>query len=207
MSEKMQETLRESLSALMDGEANELELQRLMGGIADNPELRGTWTRYHAVRSALGAQEFTGLSMDVSQRVRDALADSAPVALLDQSGGRMQRFFKPMASFAVAASVAAVVVVGGQQISQIGDAGSYSSGNTVAAGASPVGLINSLGAVPLQASYGTQRRPDLQPAARTAYRELARQRMEKYMQQHAEHAALNSPQGLVPFARVREIKE
>lgn len=207
MSEKMQESLRESLSALMDGEANELELQRLMGGIADNPELRGTWTRYHAVRSALGTQEVTSFSMDVSQGVRAALAGESEVVSLEQSVGKMQRFLKPMASFAVAASVAAVVVVGGQQISRIGDSGSYSSGNTVAASASPVGLINSLGAVPLQASYGTQSRPELQPAAHTAYRELARQRMEKYMQQHAEHAALNSPQGLVPFARVREIKE
>jgi sigma-E factor negative regulatory protein RseA len=38
-------------------------------------------------------------------------------------------------------------------------------------------------------------------------RELARQRMEKYSQEHAEHAALNSPQGLVPFARVPQIRE
>lgn len=207
MSEKTQETLRESLSALMDGEANELELQRLLSGIADNAELRSTWTRYHAVRSVVGAQEVTGFSMDISQRVRGVLAEEALVVSQGHTGGRIQRFLKPVASFAVAASVAAVVVVGGQQIAQIGDAGSYSSSNTVAASASPVGLINSIGAVPLQASYGTQSRPELQPAARTAYKELARQRMEKYMQQHAEHAALNSPQGLVPFARVREIKE
>jgi sigma-E factor negative regulatory protein RseA len=206
MSEKTQETLRESLSALMDGEANELELQRLLGDVADNPELRSTWTRYHAVRAVVGSQEIVGFSMDISQRVRGALAQETRVVSQGQLVGRMQRFLKPVASFAVAASVATVVVVGGQQIAQIGEAG-YSSSNTVAASASPVGLINSIGAVPMQASYGTQSRPQLQPAARTAYRELARQRMEKYMQQHAEHAALNSPQGLVPFARVREIKE
>jgi sigma-E factor negative regulatory protein RseA len=59
----------------------------------------------------------------------------------------------------------------------------------------------------VRASYGTQSVPVLQPATRTAYRELARQRMEKYMQEHAEQAALNSPQGLIPFARVPEIRE
>ena len=49
--------------------------------------------------------------------------------------------------------------------------------------------------------------PVLQPATRTAYNELARQRMERYMQEHAEQAALNTPQGLIPFARVSEIRE
>ena len=47
----------------------------------------------------------------------------------------------------------------------------------------------------------------LQPVTRQAYRDLARQRANRYMQQHVEQAALNSPQGLVPFARVPEIRE
>ena len=76
-----------------------------------------------------------------------------------------------------------------------------------AASASPVGMVNSLGATTVQASYGTRSTPVLQPATRTAYQELARQRMQKYMQEHAEHAALNSPQGLIPFARVPEIRQ
>jgi sigma-E factor negative regulatory protein RseA len=102
--------------------------------------------------------------------------------------------------------VAATVVIGGQQIASISGAAPY-DGQAVAASASPVGLVNSLGATTVRASYGTRPIPVLQPATRTAYRELARQRMEKYMQEHAEHAALNSPQGLIPFARVPEIRE
>jgi sigma-E factor negative regulatory protein RseA len=86
------------------------------------------------------------------------------------------------------------------------DADNYSS-QAVASSVSPVGLVNSLGATSVQASYGTQSVPVLQPATRTAYQELARQRLNKYMQEHAEHAALNSPNGLVPFARVPRIKE
>ena len=112
-----------------------------------------------------------------------------------------------MASLAVAASVAATVVIGGQQLAQIGSDPYGQGAQTVAASASPVGLVNSLGATTVQASYGNQSVPVLQPATHTAYRELARQRMQKYMQEHAEHAALNSPQGLIPFARVDEIRE
>jgi sigma-E factor negative regulatory protein RseA len=48
--------------------------------------------------------------------------------------------------------------------------------------------------------------PTLEPADRTAYRELARQRLRRYSQEHAEHASLNTPQGLVPFARVPVIE-
>jgi len=72
---------------------------------------------------------------------------------------------------------------------------------------SPVGMLNSLGASAVRASFGTRPVPVLQPAARTAYQELARQRMAAYMQEHAEQAALNSPQGLMPFARVPRIQE
>jgi sigma-E factor negative regulatory protein RseA len=47
----------------------------------------------------------------------------------------------------------------------------------------------------------------MQPADRTAYRDLARQRLLLYSQQHAEHTSLNTPQGLLPYARVPEIQE
>ena len=199
MSEKMQE----SLSALMDGENNELELQRILSGIGEDTELRQTWVRYHAIREAVSGGPAVNLSADISRRVRQALHEEGA----SHSTGAISRLLKPVASFAVAASVAAVVVVGGQQIAQLGESGSYSSANRLVAGVSPVGLVNSVGAMPVRASYGTQGVPVLQPAARTAYRELARQRMQKYMQEHAEHAALNSPQGLVPFARVQKIEE
>jgi sigma-E factor negative regulatory protein RseA len=49
--------------------------------------------------------------------------------------------------------------------------------------------------------------PVLQPTTRTAYRDLAEQRLNKYSQQHAEQAALNSPQGLLSYARVPQIRE
>ncbi|MEH6581929.1 MAG: sigma-E factor negative regulatory protein [Halioglobus sp.] len=199
----MSERLRESLSALMDDEANELELQRVLSSLGEDAELRQTWVRYHAARSAMGGQPVQDLSMDISGRVRDALADPGE----GQKTGTFQRMLRPLASFAVAASVAAVVVVGGQQLSQLAEGDTYMAANNQFGGVSAVGFVNSVGATPVRASFGTQGVPVLQPAARTAYRELARQRMQKYMQEHAEHAALNSPQGLVPFARVQEIKE
>ncbi len=199
----MSEHLRESLSALMDDEANELELERVLSRIGDDSELRGVWVRYSAARSAVSGHGVACLDRDISTSVREAIrAGTVPSV-----AGRGQRLLRPLASFAVAASVAATVVIGGQQLAGLSAAGSYEAGDTLAASASPVGLVNSLGASPVRASYGTEAVPMLQPATRTAYDELARQRMERYIQEHAEHAALNSPQGLVPFARVPQIRE
>ena len=198
----MSEQLRESLSALMDDEASELELQRLLKQVGDDPDLRSTWVRYNAVRSAMSGQQVSHLQLDISSRVRDAI-DSTQ----SESRSLRERFFRPVASFAVAASVAATVVIGGQQLSQIGAEDLYAPGAVAVGGVSPVGMVNSLGATTVQASYGTEAVPMLQPAARTAYKELARQRMQMYIQEHAEHAALNSPHGLIPFARVPEIRE
>ena len=198
----MTEQLRESLSALMDDEANELELQRLLGQLGEGEELRQTWIRYNLARSVISGQPVGRLSMDISQQVSAAIAaEGAPAS------GVWQRMTRPLASFAVAASVMTVVVFGGQQLFQAGEPDTGAAVPVAATGVSAVGFVNSLGAVPMRASYGNQAMPELEPAARTAYRELARQRMYFYMQEHAEHAALNSPQGLIPFARVPHIEE
>ncbi|PLW68008.1 sigma-E factor negative regulatory protein [Pseudohalioglobus lutimaris] len=198
----MSEQLRESLSALMDDEANELELQRLLKQVNEDSELRSTWVRYNAARSAMSGQEVSHMQLDISSRVREAI-DGSP----GEARSLRDRLFRPVASFAVAASVAATVVIGGQQLTQINGKDIYAPGAIAAGGVSPVGMVNSLGATTVQASYGAEAVPMLQPAARTAYKELARQRMQMYIQEHAEHAALNSPHGLIPFARVPEIRE
>ncbi|MCB1700711.1 MAG: sigma-E factor negative regulatory protein [Pseudomonadales bacterium] len=195
----MSEAMRESLSALLDDEANELEMQRVLARIADDPELRQVWVRYNMVRTLTGGQTPAHPDLDISAQVREAIGGkSAGVGL-------RHRLLKPLASVAVAASVAVTVVLGGQQLAQL-DADSYNS-QAIASSVSPVGMVNSLGATSVQASYGTQGVVELEPATGTAYQELARQRLQKYMQEHAEHAALNSPNGLVPFARVPIIQE
>lgn len=198
----MSDNLRESLSAIIDGEANELELERVLSKVEGDDNLRQSMIRYSLARSALRGEQVAAPNADISSRVRAALQQESHTAR--PWGERLRR---PLASFAVAASVAATVVLSGQQLAQLGPDSGYDNGTEVATSATPVGLVNSLGATAIPASYGTQPVPVLQPATSTAYRELARQRMGRYMQEHAEHAALNSPQGLIPFARVREIRE
>jgi sigma-E factor negative regulatory protein RseA len=201
----MSDKLNESLSALMDNEVHELELHRLFGEVAGGAGLRQTWMRYNLAQQALHGHAVAHLDLDVSQQVQAALDATQQDNRRPALATFRHRLARPFMSFAVAASVAATVVVGGQQLAQIGAAGPENTERSMAASASSVGLLNSLGASALQASYGTQPLPVLQPATRSAYQQLAQQRMRKHMQEHAEQASLNSPQGLVPFSRVPQI--
>jgi sigma-E factor negative regulatory protein RseA len=203
----MNERMGESLSALMDDEANELELERVLAQVIGDGELREAWIRYNLARHAVQSHQLAYLDWDISGQVQSALAGSQEEGPSTIQAGLKQRILRPLASLAIAASVAATVVIGGQQLAQVGGTDPYGVDRSVANSASPVGMINSLGATAVRASYGMQAIPVLQPATRTAYDELAQQRLRKYMQEHAEQAALNSPQGLLPFARVPQIRE
>jgi sigma-E factor negative regulatory protein RseA len=203
----MTENMRESLSALMDGEANELELERVLKQAVTDEAVRETWMRYNLARHSASGHAVAHLDWDISKQVRTALSETQEGDAQRAQSGLKQRVMRPVASFAVAASVAATVVIGGQQLAQIGGAGSYDRDRAVAISSSPVGMVNTLGATTVQASYGMRAIPVLQPMTRTAYRDLAQQRLGKYSQEHAEQAALNSPQGLISYARVPRIRE
>ena len=45
----MSEKLKGSLSAVIDGEADEFELRRVLDEVDKNEELRSTWERYHLI--------------------------------------------------------------------------------------------------------------------------------------------------------------
>lgn len=194
----------ETLSALHDGEAHDLELRRLLRDLegSEYQEHTDAWYRLQLTRSAMGGERPLPAG-DFLAGVKAAIdaepSVDAPVAA---------PWRRAAGSLAVAASMAAVVVLGGQQLGITGsawngDSGGDSGGRVASL---PVGVVNTTGAVPVQASLGARGVPTLQPADGTAYRELARQRLRRYSQEHAEHASLNTPQGLVPFARVPVIE-
>jgi sigma-E factor negative regulatory protein RseA len=202
----MNERIGESLSALMDDAANELELARVLSQLSSDPKMRQSWLRYNLANHALHGDQLAHLDLDISKSVQAALEGAPLESPASAHAGFKQRLLRPLISFGVAASVALTVVVGGQQLAVL-DANSLDAERSFAENASPVGLVNITGAVPLQANYGMQSIPLKPSATASAYDELAQQRLHRYMQEHAEQAALNSPQGLVPFARVPEICE
>ncbi|MCB1664440.1 MAG: sigma-E factor negative regulatory protein [Pseudomonadales bacterium] len=123
--------LEESLSALMDNEADDLELRRLLKTAPGDGELGETWRRYNLVRSVLQHEEVAAVSSDATQRLFAALEaeeayapeTSAPVA------NPVRSLWQGMGRMAIAASVAmaAYVVLQSTLLEPVGTPGSMAS--------------------------------------------------------------------------------
>jgi sigma-E factor negative regulatory protein RseA len=191
----MSEQIRESLSVLMDEEANELDVERVLQN-SDDDAVRAVWGRYHTVRQIMREGSGRQVQVDIAARVMAALEaepEIRPVA-------SWHNFLRPVASLAVAASVFATVLMGSQFYNLLGGEGELAPqlSNQV----STVGMVNTLGGSAVRAGYAS---PALRPQSELRYadyNELARERLQRYLLTHAEEAALNAPQGMMPFARV-----
>ncbi len=112
--------MKESLSALMDGELGEHEQAELIADLARDTDLARAWERYHLIRAALrkelGPMMFGGLSRWTASEIADAPAGRVRVF-------RRQRILPPVRwtrGLALAASVAAVAILSAQWL-QSGD--------------------------------------------------------------------------------------
>jgi negative regulator of sigma E activity len=101
---------KQSLSALLDNEADDLEIRRVLKACEQDPQLSETWQRYAAVQSAI--HEFAiPVSADLSTRIA---ADIANEALPQATPATKSAWQNNFAKLAVAASVALVFIVGVQ---------------------------------------------------------------------------------------------
>jgi hypothetical protein len=69
------DALQESLSAVMDNEADELELRRVLNAF-DDAETRDTWSRYQVARAVMH-KDLLIPRLDIAAAVSAALADEA----------------------------------------------------------------------------------------------------------------------------------
>jgi len=177
---------KEALSALMDGEAQELELRRLLSAIASDAALRERWRRQQQVSELLQNRDIQRPDIDVSKRVAASLSHRSTLSR------------NPLWSMAVAASVTFAVVMGGQMLIP-------SAERPVSPLISDIGgaVVPVMGAQPVQASLGAKPLPvtnrqaeEASSAARqvgAAYERLARDRYLSLNGQHADAAALIHP--------------
>lgn len=218
--------LRESVSALFDGEATELEVRRLLSN--EPAMVRAAWRDYQLQRDAIQGTDLRFASFDISARVRAAIDDEDAPALANAaaSGGR---WWRPLASMAVAASVATVVVIGARGIDASGGFDGR-GGNMVAQQSTVNPNVNrvhaALGNVsasvqpfgPLAAGYGLPGTvfprnevvgngfPGIQNASFDAEQIAQQQRRQRYLLRQSERAALNN-HGVISFAKVSELSE
>ena len=60
----------ESLSAMMDGECDDLEVRRAAARLLDDPDMQATWRRYHLVGAVLRGEVTTAGDESPAQRLR-----------------------------------------------------------------------------------------------------------------------------------------
>ena len=106
--------LKESLSALMDDAADELEIQRVLKAVEEDDEMRATWERYQLASSAMHSNA-PARPMDLSASIAAAL-DDEPAHKVSNGA------FQSLGRVAIAAAVTVAVVIGVQQSGVIGDA-------------------------------------------------------------------------------------
>jgi len=196
----MSEQLKESLSAVMDGEADEFEIRRVLDEAAADAALRGVWDRYHLVGSVLRGEGRTVVASNLSRgfwaRIDadegSAADDSAPDALAADASAGQSPWSQRLVGVAVAAGVAAAVVVGfginrhdsvapSLDTAQVASVEPYANANV------PVALV--------------EESPGVEPAA-TQATAVDMQRLHAYMLHHARQVALTNQARAVPFVKV-----
>ena len=101
----MSEHEKESLSALLDNEADDLELRRVLKSYESDPEIRETWERYSLAQALLHG-ETVPISSNLSARIHEKIVAEPPL-----STPRFSNWQQNLTKMALAASVAAVLVV------------------------------------------------------------------------------------------------
>ena len=186
----MNDTVRESLSALMDGEASELELRRILS--ADEKAIRTEWADLHRSQELLKNESNPFIGWDISSRVMAEIADDELV----NGGGTGWK--QAVSGLAIAASVAAVVVIGSMGGNMFGGSPQMvAENNGVSGRVYPAQASAAVGGVAVSAqAQASPAGPLLNNDAE------ARKRFEAYLRKHTDRAAFNNGQGMVSYARV-----
>ncbi|KAA0011457.1 anti-sigma factor [Billgrantia pellis] len=132
----MSQNARESLSALMDGEGDDLELRRVLKSLEDEPDAADAWRRYHLMRSLMRRDHDIDVSMDISAGIMARL-EQEPVPLREETPFVSRRTQPFARSAGIAAAVTLMVITGVQFYSGSDFTRSSGSGTELAESESP----------------------------------------------------------------------
>ncbi|PAU75737.1 anti-sigma factor [Halomonas salipaludis] len=138
----MNQQARESLSALMDDEGDELELRRVLKSLDGHSDDADAWRRYHLARSLMQRDRDVDVSTDLSAGIMAKIADE-PLPATDKSLARKRSGLSFTGSAAIAAAVSLMVITG-VQVYHGSDAGSTASQPSLAGGSGAQGAAQAV---------------------------------------------------------------
>lgn len=204
----MKDRIKESMSALCDGECNELELRRVLNYVGSDAEMREEWRRYQLI-GALMRDEPAG-AVDLSGRIMKALDDErefVDVIEEDQTDAFAGAVEQPVArkaaggmpqwlvSGAVAASVTLAVLAGARIVNE-----QSLSEQAMFAAQQPVKAEVAAPAAPVSQPAMVASTAKSVPAVSAEELSQAQQVLQQYVLEHEEQAAGVAESD--PFARV-----
>jgi len=95
------ENVKKKISELMDGELENTDAAVIINAVKNDSDLFSDWEVYHAIRDSL---QQSIVSIDVSEKIRDKLADE-PVPLIPRLHKDQQNRRQKLLGFSVAASI------------------------------------------------------------------------------------------------------
>ena len=190
----MSEQLKESLSAVMDGEADAFELRRVLDEAKVNDEMRAQWRRYHVLRDYMQHESHQAkpslrdaIWAELSEGDADVAIDVAESSGLQSDasqGSKRAPWLGRITGMAVAASVAMLVVINGGVFEQDGQLGGDIAG------------VNSNAVLPVDTDSS-----HLVQVVRDVPNASDLQRQNAYMLYHIQRQAMNQP-SMASFAKV-----
>ena len=179
--------VNESLSALADGECDELERARILKSVRNSASLRKRWESIHTLRAVMRGMRSDYLSSDFADKVSRAIDDEAHMLVPESSvdnRSTTRSWRRPVAGVAIAASVAALSIFGLQTLQN-----EEPEARQAVAGSAWI-------APPLAQTAGASgTRWNVQRA------ELE-QRLNNYLLNHMEYATMGDMQGMLPYSRL-----
>lgn len=115
----MNEAIKMQLSAFVDGELPENEAEMLLRRLSQDAELRQQVAEFMAIGRAMrGEVQVSGID-DLRARVAVAIDEASPIEEQTSDVPVEDRLVRPMAGFAIAATVALVAIFGLRQMSGV----------------------------------------------------------------------------------------
>jgi sigma-E factor negative regulatory protein RseA len=175
----MKNNIHEQLSALVDDELSDAEHALLIRQLSADSALRHTLSRYQMVSDSIHSNLPQQVDCHFHERVRAALQDEAAI----HSAHRVSaRWYRPVAGFALAASVAVVAVVSLQNTREISNPAETQALATIPSPDNYIRAENVSAPVAL-------------PASERGLEDV-------YLVNHNEFAANSGMQGMLPYLRI-----
>jgi sigma-E factor negative regulatory protein RseA len=104
--------MKEKLSALLDGELEPIELEQTVKQTVAEPQMRGAWGRYYLIRDVMRQQLDSLAAPGLVDAVSSRLVSEPSILVPRRRSALRAKAVQMVAGLAVAASVAAVAIVG-----------------------------------------------------------------------------------------------